>query len=139
MPMNVEYSVGPVELACKELGKAGTVRDKGKAVLLPWIVKLTEKLNRVPDQIETIVPAQVAVQVAAYGSWYDSTSKGHCGPVNMAFLPAEKHTYLVEFIWRGTSACGSKVFDVTDPTARVAVVAIPKVCPRSFMDIWLGR
>jgi hypothetical protein len=139
MPMNVDYSIGAAELSCKELKKVGTVRDKGENVLLPWIVKLTEKLSSVSDQLETSVPAGQAVQVASYGNWQDTKSKGNCGPVIMSFLPEDKHTYLVEFVWQGTASCMSRVYDVTDPASKVAVPAVPKTCPRSFVDIWLGR
>jgi hypothetical protein len=139
MPMNVDYSVGAADASCKELTKVGTVRDKGENVLLPWIVKLSEKLSSVSDQLETLAPAGQAVQVASWGNWQDTKSKGNCGPVIMSFVPAEKHTYLVEFVWQGTASCMSRVYDVTDPASKVAVPAAPKTCPRSFIDIWLGR
>lgn len=139
MPMHVDYSVGASDLECKELKDVGAVRDKGEKILLPWIVKLTEKLDQTPDQIETFVPAREPVQVSGISRWVDRSSTGHCGPVNVSFLPAEKHTYLVEFVLMGTSKCTSQVFDVTDSAKRVAVPVEFKTCPRSFLDIWLGR
>jgi hypothetical protein len=137
--MNVDYSIGTADLSCKDLESVGTVRDKGKNVLLPWIVKLTEKVNRVPDQIEKLVPAEQAVQVSGRGSWLDSNSKGHCGPVIVSFVPAAQRTYLVEFVWQSSSRCTSQVFDVTDPVERVPVQTVSKSCERSFIDVWLGR
>ncbi|MYM36672.1 hypothetical protein GTP44_16960 [Duganella sp. FT50W] len=139
MPMNVNYSVSTSEQSCKEFKDVGVVRDKGEKVLLSWIVKLGEKLSSVPDQLDTVVPAGQSVQVAGWGNWQDSRSKGNCGPEIMSFQPKDQHTYLVEFVWRGTSSCASRVQDVTDAAAKVAVQAERKVCPRSFMDIWLNR
>lgn len=139
MPMNVDYSISASEQSCKDFTQIGAVRDKGQKVLSSWIVKLGEKLNSVPDQIETVVPAGQPVQVAGWGNWQDSKSKGNCGPSIVSFQPAQMHTYLVEFVWQGTARCMSRVYDVTDPATRTAVPTERKYCSRSFMDVWLGR
>lgn len=137
--MNVDYYVSTGEQSCKDFTKIGTVRDRGEKMLSSWIVKLGERLNSVSDQIETVVPGGHSVQVAGWGNWYDSKSKGNCGPVVLSFEPEAGRTYLVEFVWQGTARCMSRVQDVTDPTSHLPVVKVPTICSRSFMDIWLGR
>lgn len=140
MPMDVDFFSGTPDEACREVKRRiGTVRDKGEGVLLPWIAKLSEKLNRLPGELETIVPAREAIKIAGYGHWFDGQARGHCGPVMVAFVPDEKHSYLVEFVWRGTSECTTHVFDVTDPVERKTVSAQAYTCPPSLRDILPGR
>jgi hypothetical protein len=137
MPMNVEYSISSSDVACENFENVGTVHDSGRDVLLPWIANLTEKLNRVPLQLESAVSANKQVQVKGYGKWYDSTSSGTCGPIVTLFTPSESRTYLVEFVWEGTVRCSSRVSDITNPSDKKAVPVEFKHCPRSFMSVLL--
>jgi hypothetical protein len=135
MPMNVEYSVNASEVSCENFEKVGTVRDSGRSVLLPWIARLSEKMNKIPTQLEKTVPAKTKIQVMGYGKWYDGTSRGSCGPLVTEFTPDASSSYLVEFVWAGTARCSSRVFDITDPLEKKAVPVQYDHCPRSFLSI----
>lgn len=135
MPMNVEYAINSSEVNCENFEYVGMVRDSGRGVLLPWIANLTERLNKVPTQLDSMVPADKKVQIRSYWKWYDGTSKGSCGPLVTTFTPHASGTYLVEFVWEGTASCTSRVFDITNPSEKKTVPAQFQYCPRSFMSI----
>ncbi|MGH8808108.1 MAG: hypothetical protein ACREX0_09540 [Noviherbaspirillum sp.] len=137
MPMNVEFAVNSGEVSCENFEHIGIVRDSGRGVLLPWIANMTEKLNSVPTQLHSVVPAHKQVQVRSYGKWYDSTSKGSCGPLVTTFTPQASSTYLVEFMWEGTARCASRVSDITNSLEKKSVPTQFQYCPRSFMSILL--
>lgn len=140
MPMDVEYSVNSSSEFCKNFEKAGTVRDVGEDVVLPWIAKLSKKLNRTPAEVERLVPAAREVQISGFGKWFNEAGRSNtCGPVVTKFTPKEGSIYLVEFVWQGLVFCSGRVVDVTDPLDKKAVPVEYSVCPRSFMDVFFNR
>jgi hypothetical protein len=128
MPMNVDFSVSSSTAGCKGFERVGLVRDEGKGVLLPWIVKLTGKFNKIPGELQAAVPGDVRMQVKGFGSW----DAGKCGPVAATFPTRAGDTYLVEFVWSGISACSMRVSDVTVPSQAKAVGASYQSCPRAM-------
>jgi hypothetical protein len=135
MPMNVDYSISAGEKPCDDFEKVGTVRDSGRGVLLPWIANMSETFNKTPTKLETTIPGGKDIQVKAYGNWFDSTSKGFCGPIVTKFPANASRTYLVEFVWAGTSACSVRVSDITDPTSAKSVAATAHDCPRPLFGL----
>ncbi|MBS0309120.1 MAG: hypothetical protein JSS58_09130 [Proteobacteria bacterium] len=136
MPMNVHYAVtSNEENPCENFEDVGVVRDSGRGTLLPWIARLTEKLNKVPLQLKSRVSSSKPIYVSGYGKWSDGASKGSCGPIVTKFIPNESSTYLVEFVWEGMERCTSRVFDITKAGEKKAIPVEYKFCPRSAMSI----
>jgi len=128
MPMRVEFGLSSSGKSCEAFEQVGHVRDDGKHVLLPWIVKLTSKFDKTPTSLEALVPANRTVQVKGYGSW----DGGRCGPLVAKFSADAASAYLVEFVWSGTSACSMLVWDVTVPADTKSVMYERLFCPRSI-------
>jgi hypothetical protein len=116
MPMNVAFSVSSSTKSCEGFERIGTVRDSGRGVLLPWIANLTERASRVPVEQQAAIPAEQVIQVKGYGHWMDSGGNGRCGPLVAKFSVDPGTTYLVEFVWAGTSACSMRVSDISVAT-----------------------
>jgi hypothetical protein len=118
MPVYVDFSLrsGPSAQPCDGFEKVGTVRDGGGGKLLPWIAELGQWWNRAPGELQTSVPAGQRLDIKGYGAWYGPTTRGSCGPLVAAFVPASSHTYRVEFVWAGLSACSIRVSDTTHPS-----------------------
>src|SRR2546427_8564470 len=57
MPMSASFSISSATTACEGFEFAGSVRDGGEGVLLPWIAALSNKLSGVPTVQEAAVPA----------------------------------------------------------------------------------
>jgi hypothetical protein len=130
MPMGVEFSVSASAKACDGFESIGVVRDSGRGVLLPWIARLTDRLSSAPVERRASIPAGQVVQVKGYGSWRDSAGSGYCGPLVAKFPVVSGSTYLVEFVWKGTSACSIRVAD-TSVAGDVRPVPFERgVCPR---------
>jgi hypothetical protein len=129
MPMSVDFSVSSNTAVCKGFERVGLVRDEGRGVLLPWIVNLTGKFNKVPGQLQAPVPGDSLIQVKGFGSW----EGGSCGPVAASFSTQKGDAYLVEFVWVGTSSCSLRVSDVTVPGDAKPVVVSYRLCPRAML------
>ncbi len=120
MPMNVVYSISTSEVACEGFENTGAVRDSGEKVLLPWIVKMSSALNRVPTTLDTWAPANTTIQVKGYSSWQGNMGRSSCGPVTKKFTTRAGGKYKVEFLWEGVRRCSMQVSDLsTDPPAPI--------------------
>jgi hypothetical protein len=133
MPMAVMYSVSSSPQACQGFEHVGRVFDSGRGVLLPWIANLSEKANKRIGRTEVsrvrTVSANVPIQVKGYSAWADSSANAlqtttweqSCGPLVTTFTPEASKTYLVKFVFSGTSSCRQQVSDITNPQQPVPV------------------
>lgn len=127
MPMIVYFSMSTAAQACQGFEQVGNVFDSGRGTLLPWIANLTEKANRGINRAEVSRERQVKagspVQIRGYSKWTNSSANAlqtvtwsqSCGPLVTTFTPDASKTYLVEFVFSGTSNCQQVVSDITDP------------------------
>lgn len=130
MPMSAGFSISSASTACEGFEFAGSVRDGGEGVLLPWIAALSNKLNGVPTVREAAVPTDAPVQVKGFSSWQDQYSRGSCGPVTKRFTPAADGVYRVEFVWAGMRKCGLRIVDISRPDEPREVLGESLICPR---------
>jgi hypothetical protein len=120
MPIPAKFWVSKSPKACEQFEPVGAVIDDGKKVLLPWIAKMNNKLNKLVMHGETsrdqYVKAGEPVQVKGLSGSEDRYGKGYsCGPIVSAFTPQKGRTYSVNFDFQGTQSCSQSVKDVTDP------------------------
>lgn len=127
MPMVVSYSISSAIPACEGFERVGNVFDSGRAVLLPWIARMTEKthkaLMRAEISRERYVEPGVTLQVQG-GSGVTDDRIAHdwsCGPIVTTFTPEKGRTYSVNFDFQGTASCSQRVTDITDPAHPVPV------------------
>ncbi|MBK0112320.1 MULTISPECIES: hypothetical protein [unclassified Delftia] len=130
MPMSAGFSISSASTACEGFEFAGSVRDGGEGVLLPWIAALSNKLSGVPTVREAAVPADAPVQVKGFSSWQDQYSRGSCGPVTKRFTPTADGVYRVDFVWAGMRKCGLRIVDISRPDEPREVPGAPLICPR---------
>ncbi|MCP4017009.1 MULTISPECIES: hypothetical protein [Delftia] len=130
MPMSASFSISSATTACEGFEFAGSVRDGGEGVLLPWIAALSNKLSGVPTVQEAAVPADAPVQVKGFSFWQDQYSSGSCGPVAKRFTPTADGVYLVDFVWAGMRKCGLRVVDISRSDEPREVPGAPLICPR---------
>ncbi|MFG0785028.1 hypothetical protein [Delftia tsuruhatensis] len=130
MPMSASFSISSASTACEGFEFAGSVRDGGEGVLLPWIAALSNKLSGVPTVREAAVPADAPVQVKGFSFWQDQYSSGSCGPVAKRFTPTADGVYRVDFVWAGMRKCGLRIVDISRPDEPREVPGEPLICPR---------
>lgn len=130
MPMSASFSISSASTACEGFEFAGSVRDGGEGVLLPWIAALSNKLSGVPTVREAAVPADAPVQVKGFSFWQDQYSSGSCGPVAKRFTPTADGVYRVDFVWAGMRKCGLRIVDISKPDEPREVPGTPLICPR---------
>ena len=130
MPMEAGFSVSSSPKPCEGFERVGLVRDGGRQVLLPWIANLSDRLNRIPTSLEARAPSGKELQVKGLGSWFNGASRSSCGPLAAKFVPIESGSYLVEFVWSGTSACSMRVSNVTIPDKPELVPTQRLACSR---------
>ncbi|WP_313282752.1 hypothetical protein [Delftia tsuruhatensis] len=130
MPMSASFSISSASTACEGFEFAGSVRDGGEGVLLPWIAALSNKLSGVPTVREAVVPADAPVQVKGFSFWQDQYSSGSCGPVAKRFTPTADGVYRVDFVWAGMRKCGLRIVDISRPDEPREVPGAPLICPR---------
>ncbi|KVX65066.1 hypothetical protein WT33_09280 [Burkholderia stagnalis] len=127
MPMVVSYSISSAIPACEGFERVGNVFDSGRAVLLPWIARMTEKthkaLMRAEISRERYVEPGVTLQVQGGSGVTDEPNPRDwsCGPIVTAFTPEKGRTYSVNFDFQGTASCSQRVTDITDPAHPVRV------------------
>jgi hypothetical protein len=133
LPMRVRFSVSSNAAACKGFEQIGFVGDDGKAVLSPWVYKQVVSRNGPPPvELQAGVPGDGVIQVKGFGAWGFGSS---CGPIAATFPAKKGDTYLVEFVWNGTTSCSMRVNDVTVPTETRSVAASYRYCRPAE---WLG-
>jgi len=120
MPIPAKFWVSKSAKACEQFEPIGAIIDDGKKVLLPWIAKMNNKLNKLVMHGETsrdqYVKAGEPVQVKGLaGSEERHSIEYKCGPIVSAFTPQKGRTYSVNFDFQGTQSCSQSVKDVTDP------------------------
>jgi hypothetical protein len=125
LPSEVTFSVSADPRACEGFEHVGTVSGQ---VLVP--ANPSHWTNRIPPHLEARVPAGKEVQVKGLGGWFDAESLGLCGPLAGKFVPAESASYLIEFIWSGTSACSMRISNVTVSNKPEPVPAQRLACTR---------
>lgn len=130
MPMSAGFSISSASTTCEGFEFAGSVRDGGEGVLLPWIAALSNKLSGVPTLQEAVVPADVPVQVKGFSSWQDQYSRGSCGPVTKRFTPNADGVYRVDFVWTDMRKCGLRIVDINRPDEPREVPGASLICPR---------
>lgn len=130
MPMSASFSISSASTACEGFEFAGSVRDGGEGVLLPWIAALSNKLSGVPTVREAAVPADAPVQVKGFSFWQDQYRSGSCGPVAKRFTPTADGVYRVDFVWAGMRKCGLRIVDISKPDEPREVPGTPLICPR---------
>lgn len=130
MPMSASFSISSASTACEGFEFAGSVRDGGEGVLLPWIAALSNKLSGVPTVREAAVPADAPVQVKGFSFWQDQYRSVSCGPVAKRFTPTADGVYRVDFVWAGMGKCGLRIVDISKPDEPREVPGTPLICPR---------
>ncbi len=138
MPMSVNYSISSAQNSCEEFTPVGRVFHSGREVLLPWIAKLTEKSRKVVSrdlpEVDQLVVAGRPVQIKGNSSWSSTTaqmtSSGSCGPLVSRFTPVGGKTYLVEFLFSGTSSCAQNVFEIDAAEQRMPVEPVESLACR---------
>ena len=145
MPMIVKYSISVDEEMCKGFETVGSVfANTAKGKILPWIARLDEKSRRLlgaTTELKIRVRPDRPTQVKGYSNWTDyvagGSRNGSCGPLVTQFTPVSSHTYLVEFLWNGTSSCAQAVFDVTDPDEKIAIpVKASSACKQGWWTLF---
>jgi tetratricopeptide (TPR) repeat protein len=121
MPMQVMYWTSTAEQSCEAFQPVGRVFDSGRRVLLPWIARMTEHVNKavfksVPSRVRYLTPGQTIQVKGTSGSKDGEVTPGYsCGPIVTAFTPEKGRSYVVDFDFQGTQSCSQRVTDVTDP------------------------
>ncbi|WGS50000.1 hypothetical protein LFL96_00345 [Paraburkholderia sp. D15] len=122
---------------CTDFKPVGRVFYSGRDVLLPWIAKMNESIQRGVSRSEAsrerYVKPGTPIQIKGYsGSPSDegrpNPEFSSCGPIVTAFTPEKAKTYLVEFVFNGTESCSQHVSDITNASKPVAVGAYPLQC-----------
>lgn len=127
MPMIVSYSISSAIPACEGFERVGAVFDSGRAVLLPWIARMTEKAHKTLLRTEVsrvrYVEPGVTLQVQGGSGETDELIPRYwsCGPIVTTFTPEKGRTYSVNFDFQGTASCSQRVTDITDPAHPVPV------------------
>jgi hypothetical protein len=118
-PMAVAYSMSTSTQMCEAFQSVGRVSDDPGKVLLPWIAKMTEKMNKAVSNAEVsrtrYVQPGVPIQVKGVYGDPDDPRIGSCGPLVTLFTPEPGKKYVVDFAFRSATICSQHVMDVTDP------------------------
>jgi tetratricopeptide (TPR) repeat protein len=141
MPMPVMYWTSDSVTQCDGFQPVGRIFDSGRDVLLPWIAKMTESLNKGVMRTEVSrerrlkpgVPVQVkGLMGAPMDDGLPDPRYSRCGPLVTAFTPGKARTYLVEFLFNGTQSCSQRVSDITDAAQPAVVDTYPLQCSPSM-------
>lgn len=115
-PMPVAYSMTSKKQGEVQLGKVydGATGDE---LLLPWIAKLSKKMNSgmlktVPSR-ETVLEVGASYTVYGKSEWSNASGgNGSCGPVSSTFTSEPQKRYLALFTFFN-GYCKQEIFDVT--------------------------
>jgi hypothetical protein len=137
MPMPVMYWTSDSVAQCEGFQPVGRIFYSGRDVLLPWIAKLTESVNKGvmgtevsrERRLKPGVPIQVkGLMGASSDDGLPNPRYSRCGPLVTAFTPQKARTYLVEFVFNGTRSCSQSVSDITDAAQPIEVDTYPLQC-----------
>ncbi|MDR0565366.1 MAG: hypothetical protein LBG78_10595 [Azoarcus sp.] len=117
-PIAVKFTVCSPDSKCREWN----VADSGHSVLLPGIARMASRMRRATANVLPYVPplvdANQTVTISALGNWYETASRGHCGPLSTTLMPQENHAYIIEFRW-ADKICSLTAYDATNSNAPV--------------------